>query len=216
MQPNRHSRNIESIIEQIKASFSSVYLTLISIIQACVLGYWMFLVGTNYIILAPITIILLVFTFLMIITTWNEYMMGTTAFRWIPRLKDSFIPFMIGISEFFVVHNIFSNMSLWCFSMALFSFVGYLAYLNMYHSARKHPENTAIFGLLGPLPKVTEILAFSYSVIFAFLGVITHKFPSSLTVQYITVSFSGIIFGTFLYRGVLYWNRIVGTALEDK
>ena len=210
MQPNRRSRNREIIIEQIKASFSSVYLTLISIIQACVLGYWMFLVSTHFIVLSPITIILLFIAFLMIITTWNEYMMGTTAFMWIPRLEDSFIPFMIGISEFFVVHNIFSNMSLWCYSMALFSFVGYLAYLNMYHSARKHPENTAIFDLLGILPKVTKNLAVSYSVIFFFLGVITHKFPSNLTVQYITVSFSGIIFGTFLYRGYRYWNKIVG------
>lgn len=216
MQPNRHSRNREIIIEQIKASFSSVYLTLISIIQACVLGYWMFLVGTHFIILDPITIILLFIAFLMIITTWNEYMMGTTAFMWIPRLKDSFIPFMIGISEFFVLYNIFSNISLWCYSMALFSFVGYLAYLNMYHSARKHPENAAIFGLLGRSPIVTEIWAFSYSIIFVLLGVITHKFPSSLTVQYFTVSFSGIIFGAFLYRGVRYWNRIVGTASEDK
>jgi len=217
MQPNRHSGNIEkSIIEQIKESFSSVYLTLISIIQASVLGYFIFILGAQWKSLSSINLIISITTFLMLVTIWNEYMMGSTTFRWIPRLRDSFLPFAIGISEFLVVHHIISDVSLWCFSLALFCFVGYLAYLNMFHSARLYSENTSIFERLGRLPKVTEIWAFCLVLIFSFLGVISHKFASSLIVQYTTAIFSVIIFGAFLYRGVRYWSRIVGTASGHK
>lgn len=142
--------------------------------------------------------------------------MGSTVFRWIPRLKDAFIPFALGISEFSVVHNIFSNVSLWCYSVALFCFMGSLAYLNMFHSARQQPENTPIFDVLGRLPMVTEVWAFSFAIIFAFLGVISHKFASNSTVQYMIVLSSIIMFGSFLYRGILYWNRIVGATSREK
>lgn len=216
MEPNKHLRRKENIIDEIKASFSSVYLTLISIIQACILGYLLFLLGLHRVSLNPITIIRIISTFLMIITVWNEYMMGAMAFRWIPRLPDAFIPFSIGISEFLVVHNIFSDVFLWCYSAAVFSFIGLLAYLNMYHSARQYPENIAIFNILDRMPMVTKVCAFSSGIIFAFLGVISHKFASSLTVQYIVVSFSMIMFGAFLYRGVLYWERIVGKVSREK
>lgn len=70
MEQNSHPRDIKRINEQIKASFSSVYLTLISIIQSCVLGYLMFLIGTHWTSLSLITTptILIVSTFLIIIT----------------------------------------------------------------------------------------------------------------------------------------------------
>lgn len=212
MEPNWHPRRIETILEQIKASFSSVYLTLTSIIQACVFGYLIFLLGTNWGGLSPAstTTIAIVTAFLVVITTWNEYMMGATAFRWIPRLKDAFIPFALGISEFLVIHNVFTNVYMWCYSLAVYSFIGYLAYVNMYCSARQHPENTTIFGLLGHLPIVTEVWAFTSTIIFIFLGVICQRFSSSLAVQYIAALCSLVILGGFLYRGVLYWNKIVG------
>ncbi len=212
MEPNSHTRRIETILEQIKASFSSVYLTLSSIIQACVFGYLIFLLGTNWSSLSPAstTTIAIVTAFLMVILTWNEYMMGATAFRWIPRLKDAFIPFALGISEFLVIHNIFTKVPVWCYSLAVYCFVGYLAYVNMYCSARRDPENNVIFGLLGPLPMVTEVWALSSTIIFILLGVICHRFSSSLALRYIAVLCSLVIFVAFLYRGVLYWNKIVG------
>ena len=216
MEPDKHSRNIENIVEQIKQSFSSVYLTLISIIQASVLGYLVFIFGSQRESLSSISIIVSVTTFLMLVTTWNEYMMGSTVFRWIPRLRDSFLPFLIGISEFLVVHHTISDVSLWCYSMALFCFVGYLAYLNMHHSARLYPENTPIFERLGRLPMVTEIWAFCLAVVFSFLGIISHKFASTVTIQYVIAFLSVVVFGAFLYRGVRYWSRIVDTASVKK
>lgn len=230
-----HSTTRESIDEQIKTQFSTVYLTLISIIQACVLQYLIFTIDEHWLGIDLIKILVIITTFLMIISTWNEYVMGSIVFRWIPSLKDAFIPFILGISEWVVIRNIFLSIYLWFYSLALFCFIGWLAFSNMFKNASRHQENASIISSLGRLPFITEVFALSSGAFFAFLGVISYKFTSGLKmhfitipslttqyiwipgliVQYITVSFSLIMYVMFLYRGVLYWNRILGIKQSE-
>jgi hypothetical protein len=219
-----------SIDKQIRRQFATVYLTLISIIQAVVFEYLIFSVDEHWLSMDLTKMLAVITTFILIICTWNEYMMGSVALTWMPKLKDAFIPFLLGISEWIVIRNIFSSIHLWFYSLALFCFFGWIAFYNMFRSARQYPENTFIFSSLGRLPFITEIWTLSSGVSFAFFGVILYKFASGikmnfitipslttqyilisgLTVQYIMVLFSLVMYMLFLYRGILYWNRILG------
>jgi hypothetical protein len=40
--------------------------------------------------------LLVVTTFLVIVAAWHEYMTAVTVFVWIPRNRDSLIPFVLG------------------------------------------------------------------------------------------------------------------------
>jgi len=213
MKQNKHPKNIESFIqEQIKTLMSSMYFTLISIIQAGVIGYLFFVIDNNWYNISSTHIILIIITFLMVVTTWHEYMMGGMTFKFIPGLEDSLIPFLLGFSEFFVVRTIFSDLYQWYFALAIFCFVGWLAYFNMFHKSKvsQYTENAIILERLGSLPIVTEVWSFSMVMGFAFFGLITYQFASNLTIQYVTLSFSVIQWGAFLGRAILYWKRIVG------
>jgi hypothetical protein len=150
-------------------------------------------------------------TFLVIILIWNEYMMGLTIFRWVPQLKDSILPFAIGVSENFVVHNINTNLYSWCYAMSIFCLIGYIAYVNMYRSAdpELHPENADIFKKLNELRKKTEDSALWFFLTFALIGLISHVVDNSI-VQEIMAFLPLIMIVAFLYwRSTRYWKRII-------
>jgi hypothetical protein len=211
MGSNEVSGKNDKIVKKVKDEFPSVYLTLISIIQASVVGYLIITMQTHWGKLTLTNWMPPVATFLLIITVWNEYMMGSTTFRWIPRLKDSFLPFALGISEIYVVSNIVEYLYSWCFSTSVFSFIGFLAFLNMFHSAKRHPENDPIFERIGKLEKMTKICAFSLAIVFALLGIISYTLKANPIAEIIIGAFSLILILAFLYRGVKYWERIVDT-----
>ena len=144
-------------------------------------------------------------------------MMGSTSFRWIPKMQDSFIPFTLGFSEIYAVHNITSegnNLYLWFYSVSLFCLIGFWAYHNMYHRARQYQENLPIFERLGKLPKFTEISVFFISIVFAIIGIISKKLSSNLTAQFIMASVSLILIVIFFVRGVHCWNKIIGKSFR--
>ncbi|MCE5249403.1 hypothetical protein LLG96_04200 [bacterium] len=201
-------KNTEATIERIKTSFSSVYLTLISVIQAGVLGYFIFLLDKQIGNIVFKDIIPLITTFIMIVTTWNEYMMGSTVLRWIPSLKDSFIPFLLGISELFVIRSVFSPAFFWFYSLGVFCLFGYIAFLNMFYSARKHPENVDVFAVLGCLPLLAEAWTLGGAAIFFCLGFLLGQRSSCIISYYMSVLGAFLFFSGFLIRGVVYWKRI--------
>ena len=75
-------------------------------------------------------------------------------------------------------------------------------------SAQKYSENAIVFERLGNLPKITGRFALCSAVIFALLGIISQKFASSVILHYFIASVSVILFVAFLYRDIIYWNRI--------
>lgn len=207
---NRRDESIDSVIIRIKNSFASVYLSLTSIIQAAVFAYLIFILDTYFSELHLCNVMPLICSFLLIVITWNEYMMGATAFVWIPKIIDSFIPFLLGIFELLVCRSAVMGSTSWYFFVSVFGLIATLAYSNMYRSAKQHAENNIVFELLHRMPRITFIWTLCHSFIFLMFGLILLYITSNLVTLYII---QGLSLGTliaFLYRGVKYWNRIVG------
>ena len=98
------------IIDRLKKSYPSVYLTLVSIIQATVFGYFVISFVDHLNDLTLLNILLSISTFLLIALIWNEYVIGSTSFIGIPKLQDAFLPFFVGFLQTISIPYIFSKL----------------------------------------------------------------------------------------------------------
>jgi len=163
MEKDKEVGSIHERLVHIPISFRDVYIILVSIIQATVFGYLIVKFDEHYTDFTHLTILLFTTTFLVIIVVWNQYMTGFTALRFKPQLfLDSILIFALGFTETLAIHHIFSELYLWCYSMAAATFMSWLALVNGLHNARQHLANDRIFQRLGYWPRVIQILFFCH------------------------------------------------------
>jgi len=195
----------------------TVYLTLTSIVQGAVLAYLLSFVSLHSSQIALTGWILSSVTFLLVIITWNEYVMGVIAFRWIPDLLDSCIPFMFGASQYFLVNAISDDPTKWIFRFIAFSTVSFLAFRNMYSKARyEDGHNAVVLAALGAFVRVNSVLpliGIILSLAFMGLTIFVGSCPA------FTAAATGIIVVAacgYLIRTWLYWRKFVTFARDDK
>lgn len=194
--------------EQVKAEFAAVYLTLISVIQGSVLGY---LLGQADSILGTLGLrsgLLLLDGFLVIGAIWHEYVMGTTTFRWIPRLPDAFLPMLLGACQFVMARSIASPTSAWFFGLSALCVVGFLAFSNQYRAARRYPENDEVFRALGPWPRITQVLVAGGAVLAALAGWLDGLVDEGRGAWPGAAALASVVPVAYLARSAWYWGRI--------
>jgi hypothetical protein len=125
-----------------------VYLTLVSIIQAAVLGYMMTYLHDPLVPLTVWTAGRLLGSFLYVIGLWYAYTCQAVAFRWVPGLADAVIPFVLGALQCLAVRSA-GSIFWWCISNAGFASAGALAFVNLDRCAARHPENASALCRLG-------------------------------------------------------------------
>jgi hypothetical protein len=144
--------------ERTKAQFAVVYLTLISVIQACVLGYLFTQTDSVLPSLTLRTGLLILNSFLYIALTWNEYMMWTTMARWVMRLSDSVLPLLIGMLQFLMIRSIPSRSPAYFLATAAFIGVSLVKYRHASVAGGREPENVALLASLKKWNSTTERL----------------------------------------------------------
>jgi hypothetical protein len=195
---------------RLEKSYATIYVTLISIIQATVFGYLIAIFYEHYNDLKPLDILIFATTFLIIVIIWNQYILASTAFRYIPRLfPDSILPFLLGFIETLVINQIFSQLYLWCYSVALMMFIGWLAVFNGYQNAHQHPANKVLFQRLGSLPRISQVITLLLVIIFLILGLISQRYTSNQLVQYIVACFFLLTMIIQMAMGAKYWELIL-------
>jgi hypothetical protein len=199
---------VNDVIERIKSQFSSVYLTLISVIQASVLSYLMVCADGLLARLTARSAVLLVTTFLVIVSSWNEYVMGSTTFRWVPTVIDSFLPFLLGASEFLMVRALGRSSSAWYLWLAAFCLFGYVAFVNQYRSARRLTDNDVLFAALGRWTTVSEGLLILTAALSAGFGILDSRLSASSPARTVLASAALGAMVVYFIRTVLYWRRI--------
>lgn len=138
-----------AVIKQLEESFREMYLTLVSIIQGVTFG---FLADRLFAEPRPTTEQWLAYTicFLMMVVVWMEYMVGSTAFTWIPTLLDSIVPFGLGMAEVPLIIAARMDAGAFLIRLAVFLAVGLLAYTNwLYHAAHGGELNRHSYPVLG-------------------------------------------------------------------
>ncbi len=131
--------------------FPVVLVTLVSIIQALALELlWGRITEADYLWELDVESIVawgtITVTLLGILQIWVLYSTLIIGFSWRPSLRDSVLPFMLGIQEFMMVSLINEQFSaLWLYVLAsLFLFANYIAHISV-RRARAEPENEPFF-----------------------------------------------------------------------
>lgn len=194
---------------QIKSEFTTLYLHLMGLVQAAVLGYLLLTIGEHWGSFTVSNILLSIVTFIAILIVWFEYMIGSPSFRWIPRFTDALIPFLFVITQFFLVHSIWGPLYLYCLAIVAVQFNAVWSYYNMYESAKKYPENDKAFNLLGNLPNQNMIVATLSGIGFIIFGIISFVFQSNLTIQLAISTIAVVAAIGYIYYVVSTWNAVV-------
>jgi len=152
---------------------------------------------------------------LVIIITWNEYVMGASGFIWIPRVFDSIIPFALGGIEFLLIHSIFLNPQkhqIFFELLCVFWLMGFLAYWNMFGNAKKFGEqNLATFNAIRLSGKAI-VYSYVWGMFFLFgsMAILIHKglVQSENLLKFFLLS-SLMLHLLFLGRANKYWKSVV-------
>jgi hypothetical protein len=129
--------------------FTSVYLTLVSIILGAAFAYLALVIhdqGQTF----PWQVWMNALTaFLVIVIVWHEYMTGATLLNWVPTIWDSTIPFVVGLAIYNVIKSITAAWTHWFISLSALSFATTIAaaYLQ-YKAGKERPTNRDV--LRGP------------------------------------------------------------------
>jgi hypothetical protein len=143
--PLKHHRVVHG---KMKDSFTSVYQTILSIIQGVALADLAVIVAAKYSQFTVVEWLMVLTTFCMIIVVFNVYSIQNAVWDWIPDIRDASLPFVFGALELFVNHTIAQSMSLWFIGLAAISALGALGTVHMVWRAHEESENEELLELL--------------------------------------------------------------------
>ena len=135
---------------RMKDAFSSMYQTILSIIQGVALADLAAFVAAKYPQFSLVHWLMVLTTFFMIIVVYSVYSIQSTVWDWIPDIRDASIPFVFGALELFVNHTIALSLSLWFVGLAAISMFGAIGTVHMVWRAHEESENEELLGLLRP------------------------------------------------------------------
>ena len=135
---------------RMKDSFSSIYQTILSIIQGVALADLAAFVAAKYPQFSIVHWLMVLTTFFMIIVVYSVYSIQSTVWDWIPDIRDASIPFVFGALELFVNHTIALSLSLWFVGLAGISVLGAIGTVHMVWRAHEESENAELLELLRP------------------------------------------------------------------
>jgi hypothetical protein len=159
--------------QRLKDSFSLVYLTLLSVIQGVALADLALIVGSGYQEFTVVRWLLVLVNFGVMITIWHTFTMHITLWGWIPDLRDTVIPFMIGAVELVFNHTISLSLSSWLFNMVIIASMAMLAIWYVGQRAKEEDENTRMLSLLRKHLRLYALYNLGVSALYLLLAVIS-------------------------------------------
>tara|TARA_R110002073_G_scaffold132279_1_gene279082 strand:+ start:1282 stop:1944 length:663 start_codon:yes stop_codon:yes gene_type:complete len=196
--------------------FPTVLLTLISIIQALALELmWSKIVESdwlwNFDIQALIGWGMVVAALLGILQIWVMYSTMVMGFIWQPYLRDSIVPFFIGIQQFMLVALVSEEFNtLWLYVLGSIFISGNWVSHSSFRRARQNPENDDFFGKTNPAtlrdfwPAMTIVTGLT---IFGIAIDLTQN-HTWLPIAALVFANAVLIFQTFRFRRM--WRSIMG------
>jgi hypothetical protein len=127
-----------AVYQRLKGSYSPTYLTILSVVQAVAMGDLAQVVAANYEDFTIVQWALTVNTFGVLVITWNVFSVQSALWGWIPDLRDSAVPFIVGALELFLNHTIVVSLSAWLVAVSLIAISGAVGTLHI--SWRAHGE----------------------------------------------------------------------------
>ena len=143
--PIKHHKVVHG---RMKDSFTSMYQTILSIIQGVALADLAAFVAAKYPQFSVVQWLMVLTTFCLFIVVFNVYSIQNAVWGWIPDVRDASLPFVFGALELFVNHTIAQSMSLWFIGLAGISALSAVGTVHLVWRAHEESENEELLGLL--------------------------------------------------------------------
>lgn len=207
---------MSKIRSRAQANFPTVLLTLISIIQALALELmWSKIVESEWLWAFDMSALIgwgmILVTLLGILQIWVMYSTMVMGFVWQPYLRDSIVPFIIGIQEFMMVSLIGEEFNtLWLYVLGSIFISGNWVSHSSFRRARQDPENDDFFGKMKPAtlrdfwPAMTIVISLS---VFGIAIDFTQN-QTWLPLAALVFANAVLVFQTFSFRRL--WRSIMG------
>ena len=101
MPPGEVASGQRAVYHRLKGSYSPTYLTILSVVQAVAMGDLAQVVAAGYQDFTLVQWVLTFNTFGVLIITWNVFSVQSALWSWIPDVRDSAAPFMVGALELY-------------------------------------------------------------------------------------------------------------------
>ena len=196
--------------------FPTVLLTLISIIQALALELmWSKIVESDWLLILDFQALIgwgmVIAAFLGILQIWVMYSTMVMGFIWQPYLRDSIVPFIIGIQQFMLIALIGEEFTtLWLYVLGSIFISGNWVSHSSFRRARQDPENEDFFGTVKPAtlrdfwPVMTIVLSL---VVMGIAIDMTHN-QTWLPLLALVFANAVLVYQTFSFRRL--WRMIMG------
>jgi len=157
----------------------------------------------------------------MIVITWHEYSIGSICFTWPLGYSDSWIPILIGFSQYFVIYFATADHLQYSFAggrtvpyffiaLTTFATLAWFAFDNQYRKTiANRAENQEILSLVEPYLVSTRKLMFGNIFIYLLGFLVTWKFSN----DWVSVLFLVIGNITLIFHG-LRGNRVFGRVFS--
>ena len=212
---------MNKIRRRAQVHFPTVLLTLISIIQALALEIlWSKAVESDWLwalnFQAAIGWGMLLVAFLGILQIWVMYSTMVMGFIWQPYLRDSIVPFIIGIQEFLSITLIGESFNtLWLYVLgSIFISANWVSH-SSFRRARQNPENEEFFSKMSPatLRDYWPAMAIVSSLVFLGIAIYLTQNQNWLPLLAIVFANAVLVQQTFNFRRL--WRSIMGLDVVD-
>lgn len=198
-----------------QAHFPTVLLTLISIIQALALellwsklldSAWLWEFGIESMIGWGMVVVAL----MGILQIWVMYSIMVMGFVWQPYLRDSIVPFILGIQEFMLISLIHESFTtLWLYVLgSVFITANWVAH-NSLQRARQDPENADFFDKVEPATLKDFLPAMLIVSVLVLLGMATDLLDYRTVLPLLAVIFAILMMVVQVLSARSMWHSIM-------
>jgi hypothetical protein len=211
--PDEHGR----LLSHIKDSFTSIYLTVLSIVQGVALTSLAVVVADGHSQFTPVQWALVVLTFLILIIVWNHVTTDAMTWTWIPDFRDSAIPFLLGAFELYQAFAIVAGLGPWLFGMAAGATLAVLEFFHVGRQVRLVVSNAEMLRLFRRR-SLSDLLQGIVGIgAFLALGAASVAIGDAWAVlPWIAVLITALWLGVYVLRTTLYWRALVALARSDR
>jgi hypothetical protein len=209
------------LLSRIKGSFTTIYLTILGLIQAVALAELARVVADGYPEFTLVQWALVLLTFLILIIIWNHVTTDAMTWVWIPDLRDSVIPFLLGAFELYQAHAIVLGLGPWLFGMVAGATLAVLEFFHVGRQVRLEADDAEALRLFRSRSRSDLLQGVTGMVLFFALGIASVAIGDTraadqpllravgAALPWVAVLLTGLWLGAYLLRTTLYWRALV-------
>ncbi|MFT4861701.1 MAG: hypothetical protein ACI95C_000911 [Pseudohongiellaceae bacterium] len=200
---------------QAQNQFPTVLLTLISIIQALALELlWNKTIGSEFLYEPSLAALIgwgMISVSLMgVLAIWVMYSTMLIGFTWRPGLRDSILPFVIGIQEFGLIALVSEPFNvMWLYVLASIFLVGNWVSHSTFSRARADAANDLFFRGRSPAGLKDFGFAFITILVLVLLGILNTVLTSSSWVAVLAIVYANIALALQIWNFRQLWDSVM-------